>query len=107
MVAAKAPSLSLVQDRSPGARAFLRFFGTLCSIPTVQRIGCVIEGAAIHHWVQLNDDDEAGQDLIYDALRRFQTAEGTWLGGAELHVIFAGEPESAFPSDADILFQRE
>jgi hypothetical protein len=94
-------------DQPPGARAFLRFFGTLCSIPVVQRIGCTMEGALLHHWVQLNDDDEAGQDAIFDALRRFQTAEDTWLGGTELHLTFADEGDSAFPPEADILFVRE
>lgn len=107
MAVTEASRRSLIQDHSPDTRAFLQFFGTLCSIPVVRRIGCVFEGALMHQWVQLSDDDEAGQDAIYDALRRFQTAEGTWLGSSELHIVFADEDDSAFPADAEILFVRE
>jgi hypothetical protein len=103
----EAPYRSLIQDQSPDVRAFLRFFGTLCSISTVERIGYVFEGAQIHHWVQLNDDDEDGQNAIYDALRRFQAAEGIAVGTTELHVVFADEDASASPSEADVLFVRE
>lgn len=107
MVVAEASYRSLVQDQSPDVRAFLRFFGTLCSIATVERIGYVFEGGQVHHWVQLNDDEEDGQNAIYDALRRFQATEGIAVGTTELHVIFADEDASAFPSEADVLFVRE
>jgi hypothetical protein len=107
MVVVEAPYRSLIQDRSPDLRAFLRFFGTLCSIPTVERIGWLLEGGQVHHWVQLNDDDEDGQHAIYDALRRFQSAEGVAVGTTELHVVFADEDASVFPPEADILFVRE
>jgi hypothetical protein len=107
MVVAEAPYRSLIQDQSPDVRAFLRFFGTLCSIPTVERIGYVFEGGQVHHWVRLNDDDEDGQNAIYDALRRFQAAEGVAVGTTELHVVFADEDPLAFPPEADVLFVRE
>ena len=107
MVVAEALPRSLIQEYSPEVRAFLRFFGTLCSIPTVDRIGRVVEGALIHHWVKLNDDDEAAQDAIYDALRRFLADESTRTGTAELHIVFADEDLSAFPPEADVIFIRE
>lgn len=107
MALAEALSRSLIQDHSPSTRNFLRFFGTLCSIPSVVRVACELEGAIIRHWVQLGDDDEAGQDAIYDALRRFQAAEGTVPGTSEVHIIFADEDESAIPATAEVLFVRE
>ena len=107
MVVTETPYRSLIQDQLPDVRAFLRFFGTLCSIPTVERIGWVFEGGQVHHWVQLNDDDDERQNAIYDALRRFQAAQGVTPGTTELHVVFADEDGSAFPSEADVLFIRE
>src|SRR4051794_32148125 len=87
MVVADIPSHSLLQEPPPDVRAFLQFFGTVCSVPTVRRFGSLLEGGMIHYWVQLNDDDEDGQNAVYDALRRFQMAEGARLGGSELHII--------------------
>lgn len=73
----------------------------------MERIGYVFEGGQVHHWVRLNDDDEDGQNAIYDALRRFQAAEGVAVGTTELHVVFADEDPLAFPPEADVLFVRE
>lgn len=60
MAVAEVIHRSLIQDRFSDACAFLRLFGTLCSIPTVPRIGCIVEGVVLHLWVHLNDDAESG-----------------------------------------------
>lgn len=107
MAVAEPPRLSIFQDRSPDTRAFLRFFGALCSIPAVERIAVVPEGGVVHHWVQLNNDSDEAQDAIYDALRRFQATEGVLVGSSDLHIVFADEDASAIPSDAEVIFARE
>lgn len=107
MAVAESPRLTILEDRSPATRAFLRFFGALCSTPAVERIAVVLEGGVVHQWVQLNDDSDEGQDAIYDALRRFQVTAGVAVGSTDLHIIFADENASAIPSDAEVLFARE
>ena len=107
MVVAEVPRLSVLLDRSPRDRAFLRFFGILCSITSVQRIDSLLEGGTLHLWLRLNDDNDAGQDAVYEALRRYQSAKGVLIGETELHVIFADEDASAFPVNSETLFVRE
>ncbi|MCC7371494.1 MAG: hypothetical protein IT306_23950 [Chloroflexi bacterium] len=106
MAVVEAPFNSLIHDRSPATRAFLRFFGTLCSIPTVERIACDMDRGTLHYWVKLNSDSEAGQNAMYDAWRRLLASDDVQLG-AELHVIFTDEGDEVIPSDADVIFVRE
>lgn len=107
MVVAEAPHRSLLQDQPPEIADFLRLFGTICSIPTVARVGMLMEAAILHLWVRLSDDDEHGQDVIYDALRRYRASDSEGKTHVELHVVFADEDESAYPSDATVYFARE
>lgn len=107
MVLAEAPRRSLLQDCPPEVREYLRFFGSVCSVPTVVRVGTVTEGAVLHFWVQLSDDDERGQHVIYDALRRYRAGPSDKKIPLDLHVVFADEDDSAFPREAEIDFARE
>jgi hypothetical protein len=107
VVVAEALRIPILFDRSAHDRAFLRCFGTMCSIASVRRIDSQSEGNTLDLWLQLDDDDEAGQDAVYEAFRRYQSAKGVPIGGMELHVIFADEDTSAFPANAETLFVRE
>ena len=107
MVLAEAPHSSLKQELSPFIREFLRFYGTVCSVPSVSRFATQYEAATFNCWVKLSDDDEAAQDAIYDALRRYLTADIDRACQVELHVLFADEDISVIPADADTFFVRE
>jgi len=98
---------SQIQDISPAVTDYLRFFGTVCSVQSVARVGTVVEGAVLHLWVDLSDDDERGQNVIYDALRRYQASEHAHAVTVDLHIVFADEDETAFPSNVELDFVRE
>jgi hypothetical protein len=107
MVLAESPHRSLLQEYPPEIRDYLRFFGTVCSVRTVARVGTVLEDGVVHLWVQLSDDDEDGQNVIYDALRRYRASPSEKKMSLDLHVVFADEDASAFPPHTEIDFARE
>lgn len=104
MAIAALDSRSLLHDAPPEYAAFLQFFGTMCSIPAVSRVGLGAEGAAIDVWVRLTSDDDQSQDALYAALQKFRAdGDGTLI---DLHVIFPDEDDAAWPCTARVIFTR-
>jgi hypothetical protein len=101
-------SRSPMQVPSPGADAFLRFYGTVCAVPSVAVVGLVIDDPTWHVWIRLGRDDEADQDQIYAAMQQYR-ASGTLAGHVDidLHVVFPNEDPAAVPGAATVLFARE
>jgi hypothetical protein len=96
------------QGPSPVANAFLRFYGVVCSIPSVQRVGLDIENLIWNVWVRLDNGNEADEDAVYTALQRYRAGAATEERvDIDLHVIFPDEPESAWPSSIKPIFVRE
>ena len=84
--------------------ALLRFYGAVCTIPSVRRIGVFPTSPILDFWVQLGEDNEDDERRIYLALHELDALR---LGpSVDLHVVFAGEPEHAFPRDAAVVFER-
>lgn len=104
MAVAALDSRSLLQEAPPELATFLQFFGTVCSIAAVSMVGLGMQGAAIDVWVRLSADDEPGQDAVYGALQTLRAGgDGTLI---DLHVIFADEDETAWPSAVRVVFTR-
>ena len=105
MAIAAIDSRALLQDAPPELTAFLQFFGSVCSIPSVSLIGLGAQGAALDIWVRLSSEDDASQDAVYDALQKFRaTGDGALI---DLHVIFPDEDESAWPNAVRVVYTRE
>ena len=84
--------------------AILRLFGTLCSIPSVRRIGMLASSPLLDLWVQLAGDREEDELRIYSALDELDAQR---LGPTvDVHVVLASDPESAFPGETTVVFER-
>ncbi len=103
----------VVTDVAPGGQRswvtpknaeFLRLFGAICAVPSVARVGTLPEASALALWVKLGANDEDHERQIYAALRHYRSAAADVP--VDLHVVFADEDEPAFPSAADVVFQR-
>jgi len=85
--------------------AFLQFFGDVCSIPAVQRVGISRDGAAgLTIWIRLQQDDEQQEERMYRALQACRAESPDML--LDLHVVFPDQPDDLFPPDALVLFTR-
>lgn len=91
-------------ERGEIPTALMKLYGAICTNPSVRRIGFTSESLATDLWVELADDDEAHEAMIYDALIDYRASrEGQPL---DLHVVFAGEGDGAFPNDARVVFEQ-
>jgi len=94
------------QRRSdPEVAAFQQFFGTLAVNPSVQTIAMDPLGGYVDLWVRLGDDDEEQENAIYTALSAYHASAGVETP-VDLHIVFADEPESAFPAGIQLMFRR-
>ncbi len=104
----KATALSRVLDpqqvADPEVAAFQQLFGTLAANPSVQVIGINPLGTIINLWVRLGDADEGNEDAIYGALQQYRAGGPERL--IDLHVVFADEPETAYPSSVRVLYRH-
>jgi hypothetical protein len=88
----------------PEFAAFQQLFGTLAANPSVQLIG-IYPLSGIDLWVRLRDDDEDNENAIYTALSAYHSSEGV-SAPIDLHVVFAEERDSAYPSSVRVLYRR-
>ena len=89
----------------PELAAFQQFLGTLAANPSVQIVATDPVGGYVDLWVRLSDDNEDNETAIYAALSAYHASEGVQTP-IDLHVIFADEAESAFPSGIQPLYRR-
>jgi hypothetical protein len=89
----------------PDVVAFQRFFGMLVINPAVEIVAADRLSGYVNLWVRLTDDNEAHEYAVYDALRSYHASDGVQTP-IDLHLVFADEPETAFPSQLQILFRR-
>ena len=59
----------------------------------------------IELWVSLDDDDEAHEMALYDALAAYHATDEV-ATPIDLHVVLSHEPDSAFPSGLSVLYRR-
>lgn len=95
---------SLTQNVPAELDAFLQFFGEVCAVPSVSRVGLGPQGAALDFWVRLNRDNEADEATVYDAIQRYRASVDAVF--IDLHVIFADEAETAWPTSVRTIFAR-
>ena len=98
--------LEILADLSAEAPpAFMQFFGEVCTVPTVHRVGISRDGSdGVTVWVRLSQDNEQNEERIYRALQACRAESPELL--IDLHVVFADQPDEVFPKDAIILFTR-
>ena len=105
MAIASRPTSGPWSAPDPEDAAFAQLFGTLAASPSVERIAVHGLGGAIDLWARLQDDDEANEIALYDALAAYHATSGvTTL--VDLHVVLASEPDSAFPAGLTVLYRR-
>lgn len=54
--------------------------------------------------LRLSQEDDADEDAVYDAVQRYRASGDALL--IDLHVIFADETETAWPSSVRTIFAR-
>lgn len=84
--------------------SFMRFFGAMCTVVTVTRVGIADGDDCLDVWILLADDDESEEEKIYGHLQAYRA-----LGGGpsvDLHVIGSDEGEHMFPRDVAVVFER-
>jgi hypothetical protein len=96
---------SLAQDAPPELDAFLQFFGEMCAVPSVSRIGIGRQGLAFDFWVRLSRDHDVDEDALYRALQRYRARDDSMP--IDLDVIFPDETDAAWPSSVKTIFTRE
>jgi hypothetical protein len=96
---------SLTEGAPPELDAFLQFFGEVCAVPSVSRVGIGPQGVAFDFWVRLSQNDDSDEDDVYLALQRYRAGDGSMP--IDLHVIFPDESDAAWPSSVKTIFTRE
>ena len=82
----------------------MRFFGAVCTVPTVERVGIADGDDCLDIWILLRDDDESEEERIYGHLQAYRSRrEGP---SVDAHVIAPDEGPHAFPRDVTIVFER-
>jgi hypothetical protein len=82
----------------------LRFFGAVCTVPTVARVGIADGDDCLDVWILLGEDDESEEERIYGHLQACRAVgEGP---SVDAHVIAADEGAQAFPREVAIVFER-
>ena len=83
---------------------FLRFFGAVCTVSTVARVGIAEGDDCLNVWILLGGDDESEEERIYGHLQVYRArGEGP---SVDAHVIAPDEGTHAFPRDVAIVFER-
>lgn len=95
----------LLSAPDPEEAAFSQFFGTLAANPAVQIIAMDPLGGYMDLWVRLDDDDEAREMAVYDAVDAYHATEGVTTP-IDLHVVLASEPDSAFRASLRPMYRR-
>ena len=90
----------------PEEAAFAQLFGTLAASPSVERIAVNELGGYVDLWARLDDDDEAGEMALYDALTAYHASPGVSTP-VDLHLVLASEPDDAFPASLTVLYRRQ
>lgn len=96
---------SLTEDAPPELGAFLQFFGEVCAVPSVSRVGIGRQELAFDFWVRLSRDEAGDEDAVYLALQRYRANDDSMP--IDLHVIFPDETDAAWPSSVKTIFTRE
>jgi len=93
-----------VDPRFDVSAGFMRFFGAMCTVSTVSRIGIADGDDCLDIWIRLGDDDESEEEKIYGHLQdyRFRRERPS----VDLHVIGSEEGPNLFPRDVAIVFDR-
>lgn len=105
MAIASRPTPSPRGALDPEDAAFAQLFGTLAASPAVERIAVHGLGGTVDLWARLQDDDQASEMALYDALATYHATSGvTTL--VDLHLVLASEPDTAFPSQLTVLYRR-
>jgi hypothetical protein len=89
----------------PENAAFSQLFGTLAASPSVERIAVNTLCGHVDLWARLQDDDEANEMALYDALAAYHASPGV-VTLIDLHLILADEPDTAFPAGLTLLYRR-
>src|SRR4051794_7253384 len=84
----------------PEFAAFQQLFGTLAANSSVQIIGIYPLSGIIDLWLRLRDDDDENKSAIYEAIQRYRAGGPERL--IDLTVVFADEPDTAYPSSARV-----
>ncbi len=104
MTGATLPAEKSATWMEPGHAEFLRLFGAICAVGAVGRVALGVDGAELVLWIRLTEDDIQSEHRVYEAEGEYLAAQAS--PPVELHVIFADEDESAFPSDLPVIFDR-
>jgi hypothetical protein len=93
-----------IDPRFDVSAGFMRFFGAVCTVPTVERVGIADGDDCLDVWILLGEDDESEEERIYGYLQSYRA-----LGEApsvDAHVLTSDERAHAFPGDVAIVFER-
>jgi hypothetical protein len=82
----------------------MSFFGAICTVPTVERVGLANSDDLLDVWILLGKDDEAEEERIYHHLQVYRAGGGA--PSVDAHVIAPDEGPHAFPGDVAIVFDR-
>ena len=93
-----------VNPRFDVSAGFLRFFGAICTVSTVARVGIADGDDCFDVWILLRDDDESEEEKIYGHLQAYR-ARGDGPS-VDAHVIASDEGTDMFPRDVAIVFER-
>src|SRR3954463_10445152 len=83
---------------------FMRLFGVVCSVPTVDRVAIDDGDEILDLWILLGEDDEAQEEQIYRHLQAYRAVKGR--PAVDAHVVTACEGSRSFPSHIPVVFER-
>src|SRR5262245_58362600 len=96
---------TLVEDERPELDAFLQFFGEVCAIASVSRVGIGRQGLAFDFWVRLHREDDVDEDAVYRTVQRYRAREDSLP--IDLNLIYPDENDAVWPSSVKTIFTRE
>jgi len=83
---------------------FMKLFGAVCSVPTVDRVAIDDGDEHLDLWILLGEDDEAQEEQIYRHLQAYRAVRGR--PAVDAHVVTAHEGSRSFPSHIPVVFER-
>src|SRR5690348_3784162 len=83
---------------------FMKLFGAVCSVPTVDRVAIDDADEYLDLWILLGKDDEALEEQIYQHLQAYRAVRGR--PSVDAHVVTANEGPARFPGSIPVVFER-
>jgi hypothetical protein len=95
----------LLSASDPEEVAFSQLFGTIAANPSVQIIAVDDLNRYIDLWIRMDDDDQANEMAIYDAIGECHNSEDVTTP-VDVHLLLAHEPNRFFPTNLPVMYRR-